>query len=93
MNTANGVTTGTSSGTGKLYWWNPALKGGCGYWQLAGSTVSVMIRYQAGSTSSRSTVPGYFSAKFGYTPTAGQPALPGTSLQRLRSGSIKLRNS
>jgi hypothetical protein len=69
------------TGTGSLYWWNPALGNGHGCWQLAETGVAF--------TATTSTSPGSFGIQISYTPVSPQPpTLPNSSPVSLKSGAI-----
>ncbi len=78
-------TQGTVTGTGSLYWWNPAMNSNRGGWQLAKSGVA----FTASFTATTKTSPGSFGIQISYTPVSPQPsALPISSPVSLTSGVI-----
>jgi MBG domain (YGX type)/Putative Ig domain len=83
--TKSSATQGTVTGTGSLYWWNPALGNGHGGWQLAKTGVA----FTASFTATTSTSPGSFGMQISYTPVSPQPpTLPNSSPVSLKSGAI-----
>ena len=77
-------TRGIITGSGALYWWNPALRHGGG-WQLASSGVA----YTATFTATTKTSPGSFGIQIAYSPAPPQPApLPNSAPINLTSGAI-----
>jgi beta propeller repeat protein len=79
------ATQGTVTGTGSLYWWNPALSNGHGGWQLAKTGVA----FTASFTATTSASPGSFGIQISYTPVSPQPpTLPNSSPVSLKSGAI-----
>lgn len=82
--------TGVSSGTGKLYWWDTTLNNGDGGWALATSSTKATITYTPEVATKKSTSPATFGISFGYTPTSGQPAMPTKTPQPLKGGMIKV---
>ncbi len=85
--TKSSSTTGALSGSGILYWWNPALNHSAGGWALASANVSYTARVTATTKSS----PGSFGITIAYTPGAGQPSpLPNSSPITITRGSITL---
>jgi hypothetical protein len=79
------ATQGTATGTGSLYWWNPALNNHHGGWQLAKSGVAFTASFGA----TTKTTPGAFGVQIRYAPTSPQPTtLPSSSPVNLTSGTI-----
>lgn len=77
---------GTASGAGELAWWNPALAGGRGDWQVARTDAPYTIEFTA-TGPNKKTTPGTFGIRIGYTPAGGQPApLPSSAPQNLAGG-------
>ena len=65
-------TTGVSTGTGTLSYWNTTTKA----WVSVGSAIPVSITYTNGSA-------GTLATTFTYTPKTGEPALPTTAAQKI----------
>jgi hypothetical protein len=85
-----GTKAGSASGTGALYWWNQALNGGSGGWQLARSPVSFTINFSA-SAIRKKTSPGSFGIQISYKPVAPQPStLPNSKPQLLKGGTVNV---
>lgn len=81
---------GSATGTGSLYWWNPALNAGLGGWQLAQSPLSFTINFSA-SAAGKKASPGSFGIQFGYRPVSPQPsALPTSVAQLLKGGTVNV---
>ncbi len=81
------ASSGRISGTGTLYWWNPALDHGHGAWALARRAVP----FTASFTPTTRTSPGTFGAQLSYTPVSPQPAqLPNSAPIPLARGAIML---
>lgn len=87
---------GVASGTGNLYWWNQALNGGLGDWQLAQSGVSFTTSFDQGTNLKLSTCDGTngqgcLGVHINYTPVSPQPnAMPNSTPQPTKGGSIKV---
>jgi hypothetical protein len=80
-------TTGSLSGKGSLYWWNPTLNHSMGGWALAASGVSYTVSFAA----TTKTSPGKFGVTISYSPGAGQPTpLPNSAPIALTKGIIVL---
>ena len=78
---------GTVTGTGSLFWWNPALNNHTGGWQLARTGVAFTATFSA----TTKTSPGTFGIKINYTPAPPQPAtLPNSSPLTLQTGIIAM---
>jgi Tol biopolymer transport system component len=78
-------TQGMVTGTGSLYWWNPALNNNRGGWQLAKAGVAFTASFAA----TTSTSPGSFGIQITYTPVSPQPpALPNSSPVSLKAGAV-----
>jgi hypothetical protein len=84
---SNGI--GTATGSGSLYWWNSALNGGLGDWQLASTNVTFTIQFTA--TTAKKSNPGTFGIMINYMPTGAQPQLPNSIPQLLKGGVINLK--
>ena len=85
-----GSKAGSASGSGALYWWNSALNGGLGAWQLAQSPLSFTINFSA-SAAGKKASPGSFGIQFGYRPVSPQPsALPTSAPQLLKGGTVNV---
>ena len=81
------TTQGLLSGTGNLYWWNPALNKGRGGWQLAKSGVS----YTATANATTETKTASFGINISYTPVPPQPTpLPNSAPIALTRGGITI---
>ena len=81
------TTQGLLSGTGSLYWWNPALNKGRGGWQLAKSGIS----YTATANATTKTKTASFGITISYTPVPPQPApLPNSAPIALTRGGITI---
>jgi hypothetical protein len=79
------TTQGVVTGTGSLYWWNPALNSNRGSWQLAKTGAA----FTACFTATTSTSPGSFGIQITYTPVPPQPPTPlNSSPVSLTSGAI-----
>jgi hypothetical protein len=65
-------TTGVSTGTGTLSYWNTTTK----TWVSVGSAIPVSITYTNGAN-------GTLATTFTYTPKTGEPALPTTAAQKI----------
>jgi hypothetical protein len=80
---------GSASGTGSLYWWNAALSGGAGGWQLASATVAFTATFGSTlGTPPKLTSPGSFGLSLGYTPVPPQSTLPTSPPEALTGGSV-----
>jgi hypothetical protein len=83
--TSTSATTGTLTGTGVLWWWNPAVNRGRGGWQLAAIGVAYTAKFTATTAKAAAT----FGITINYTPAHGQPAtLPDSSPVPLINGGI-----
>jgi hypothetical protein len=83
--TKTSSTTGTITGTGLLYWWNPKAGRCGGAWVLAAAGVS----YTASFSTTSKTSKGTFGITLNYTPTGSQPTpLPNSSPIGLNYGLI-----
>jgi hypothetical protein len=78
---------GSVTGTGLLYWWNPALNRGRGNWQLAKSGVGFTASFTA-TEHGRNASPGTFGINVAYSPGASQPPLPNSAPRALGGGSV-----
>lgn len=79
------ATSGVLSGTGTLWWWNPALDRGRGGWQQAATGVA----YTATFTATTATARASFGITIAHTPAAGQPsALPNSGPVMLTQGGV-----
>lgn len=88
VRTSDGL--GTASGVGELAWWNPALDGGRGDWQVARADAPYTIEFTA-TGANKKTAPGTFGIRIGYTPVGPQPSpLPSSGPQSLAGGTIAL---
>jgi hypothetical protein len=77
--------TGSSSGTGKLYWWDQTLNAGTGGWVLVGSNVSFTISFTDNGSGKRAT-PDSISIQIQYSPVPPQDKLPKCGSQVPLSG-------
>jgi large repetitive protein len=78
---------GSVTGTGLLYWWNPALNRGRGNWQLAKSGVGFTASFTA-AVHGRNASRGTFGINVAYSPGASQPSLPNSAPQALGGGIV-----
>lgn len=78
---------GSVTGTGLLYWWNPALNKGRGDWQPAKSGVAYTVSF-TGTVLGKNASRGTFGITIDYTPTATQPLLSEVLPQALTSGAV-----
>ena len=79
---------GSVSGTGSLYWWNPALNKGKGGWQLAKSGVAFTASFAATVHGTKPGSPARSAINIAYSPAAPQPALPNSAPQPLGGGTV-----
>jgi Bacterial Ig-like domain (group 3)/Bacterial Ig-like domain (group 1) len=80
---------GVAQGTGDLYWWNQALNGGLGDWQLAQSGVAYTIKFSPTGAKAK-TQPGTLGIQINYTPVSPQLPLPNSNPQSLKGGQINM---
>jgi hypothetical protein len=81
------VTQGLLSGTGSLFVWTPSANHHRGGWTL----VKTGVTYDAIANATTKAGAGSFGITIAYTPTAGQPTLPGYAPITLGYGGIVIR--
>jgi hypothetical protein len=85
---------GAASGTGDLFWWNPALNGGLGGWQLAASGVGFSIQFQDNGSGAKRPKDTMGVVNILYTPISPQPSTlpktPANNLASLKGGDIRV---